>query len=84
MITICVSLAMSMKFQITLPEELADELKGTSMRLRIPLAQFIRETMEERLREIKSREDTDPFASITGIVDSGQSDFAATADEIYD
>jgi predicted DNA-binding protein len=76
---------MSAKFQITLPEDLAEELKGTSMQLRIPLAQFIRETMEERLREMRSRRgDANPFASITGIIDSGQTDLAATADEIYD
>jgi len=44
---------MSLKFQVTLPDELANEMRTTAARLEIPLAQFIRETMQERLRELK-------------------------------
>lgn len=39
---------MSVKFQITLPDGLAVELKRAAARENKPLAQLIRETMEER------------------------------------
>jgi len=42
---------MSIKYQITLPEPLADEMRTTAAKLKIPLAQFIRETVEDKLRE---------------------------------
>ena len=45
---------MSLKFQVTLPGELASEMKSTAAQLKIPLAQFIRETMQDRLRELKA------------------------------
>ena len=40
---------MSVKYQITLPEPLAEEMRATAARLKVPLAQFIRETMEDKL-----------------------------------
>jgi len=40
---------MSVKFQITLPEGLAVRLKAEAKRRKTPLAQFIRETMEDKL-----------------------------------
>jgi len=46
---------MSVKYQITLPEPLAEEMRATAARLKVPLAQFIRETMEDKLRDLKSR-----------------------------
>jgi hypothetical protein len=46
---------MSVKYQITLPEPLAEEMRATAARLKVPLAQFIRETMEDKLRALKSR-----------------------------
>lgn len=73
---------MSMKFQITLPDDLALALKETASRERVPLAQFIRETMVIRLRERKSAPGSDPFASITGLVDAPDTDLAANVDEI--
>jgi len=52
---------MSMKYQITLPDDLAVELKTTAARLRIPLAQFIRETVEDRLRREADTPTADPL-----------------------
>ena len=73
---------MSTKYQITLPVPLADELKQTAMRLKIPLAQFMRETMEARLRQEREKVNTDPFASITGLIDDGETDLSSRVDEI--
>lgn len=74
---------MSVKYQITLPEALAEELKQTAQRLKIPLAQFVRETMEARLRqEQEAKADPkNPFASFAGIVDE-DADLASRLDEI--
>lgn len=74
---------MSVRFQMVLPDELAFQLKEAGVRLRIPLAQFIRETMEEELRQAKPNEPPRyPFASIRGIVGSPETDLSARVDEI--
>ena len=49
----------------------------------MPLAEFIRETMQRRLqhdRAVKSFDD--PFASISGILDSPETDLSSRIDEI--
>jgi len=76
---------MSVKYQITLPDDLAIELKQTAERLKIPLAQLIRETMEQRLRATKGQRTSKPnhpLASIIGLVDSDERDLASRVDEI--
>jgi metal-responsive CopG/Arc/MetJ family transcriptional regulator len=73
---------MSVKFQITLPDDLAVALKRAAVREKVPLAQLIRETMKARLRERKSTAKGDPFASIDGIVDSEETDLSSRVDEI--
>jgi len=74
---------MSVKFQMTLPDELAFRLKEAAARMRIPLAQFIRETMQEKLRQPKASEPPkDPFGAIRGIVDTPETDLASRVDEI--
>ena len=74
---------MSVKFQLTMPEDLAVRLKEAAASRRTPLAEFIRETMEERLHEMKSgRDSRDPFAAIRGLVDSAETDLASRVDEI--
>jgi hypothetical protein len=72
---------MSVKFQITLPDDLALALKRAASRQKISLAQFIRETMEGRLRRASSAH-ADPFPSITDLVEAEDSDLAARVDEI--
>jgi hypothetical protein len=52
MYTYCVSI----KYQITLPDPLADEMRTTAAKLKIPLAQFIRETVEDKLRELRAQD----------------------------
>jgi hypothetical protein len=73
---------MSVKLQSTLPDDLAVELKSSAARLEIPVTQWIRETMEAKLQELKAEKNSDPFASITGIIDSQETDLAARVDEI--
>ena len=73
---------MSVKFQITLPEDLATDLKTSAARLRIPLAQFIRETMEEKLRQIRSRGTGDPLAWMDGLAVTHETDISSRIDEI--
>ncbi len=72
---------MSQKFQITLPEDLAAELKQEAARQGVPLAEFIRQTMRERLR-VAAVSHRDPLASITGIVDGAETDLSSRVDEI--
>jgi len=73
---------MSVKFQIVLPETLAADLKITARRLKIPRAQLIRDSLEWRLRELKNTKFKDPFASITGIADTEETDLSSRVDEI--
>ena len=74
---------MSVKFQITFLDELASQLREAAAGLHISPAQFIRETMEDRLRQMKANElPGDPFASIRGIVDSAETDLSSRIDEI--
>lgn len=75
---------MSVKFQITLPDDLATEMKNAAARMRIPLAQFIRETMSDRLREMRSkrRRKHQPLDWMVGMVHSKETDLAARVDEI--
>ena len=73
----------SVKFQITLPDDLAAALRNASEKRKMPLAEFIRETMQRRLqqdRAVKSFDD--PFASISGILDSPETDLSSRIDEI--
>lgn len=72
---------MSVKYQIVLPDSLAAELKRVAERLRVPRSQIIREAVEERLRSYRGRKD-DPFAGMTGIMETGDKDVSTRVDEI--
>ena len=73
---------MSTKFQVTLPEDLAAELKATASRRGVPLAEFVRETMAEKLRLLRSATIGDPFAWMDGLAETTETDLAARVDEI--
>jgi hypothetical protein len=74
----------SIKYQITLPEPLADEMRTTAAQLKIPLAQFIRETVEDKLRELKAQNgQARPLAWMEKLrVDIPDTDLASRVDEI--
>jgi len=80
MYTDCVSI----KYQITLPEPLADEMRITAAKLKIPLAQFIRETVEDKLRELKAQDSNRrPLEWMEKLrVDIADTDLASRIDEI--
>ncbi len=73
---------MSVKFQITLPEDLAAELKAAAKKRDISLAQFIRETMEERLLTTKTTRSKDPLAWMDGLANVDETDLSSRVDEI--
>ncbi len=74
---------MSVKFQITLPDALAAQIRVAARRAKVPRAEFIRECVQERLRDLNGRRPGgDPFASIRGIVDSDETDLSSRVDEI--
>ncbi len=73
---------MSHKFQITLPDDLAEELRAEAAQAGVPLAELIRETMRERLRNPDVRSGTVPLAAVIGIVDADETDLAARVDEV--
>lgn len=74
----------STKFQVTLPGELASEMKVTAARLKVPLAQLIRETMADRLTQLKSASKSKkPLAWMDGLAsDLTDTDLGARVDEI--
>jgi hypothetical protein len=75
---------MSVKYQITLPEPLAEEMRAAAAHLKVPLAQFIRETMEDKLRDLKSRKRKErPLAWMEKLrVDIPDTDLSSRIDEI--
>ena len=73
---------MSHKFQITLPDDLAGELRAEAAQAGVPLAELILETMRERLRNPDVRSGTVPLAAVIGIVDADETDLAARVDEV--
>lgn len=72
----------SCKVQITLPENLAAELKREAARRETSLSEFIRETLREKLANGAPNAHEHPFASIIGILEDGEPDLAARVDEI--
>lgn len=75
---------MSVKYQITLPDPLAEQMRATATRLKIPLAQFIRETMEDKLRELQSKKRGEgPLEWMKGMAKGiREADLAARVDEV--
>ena len=59
-------------------------MRATAARLKVPLAQFIRETMEDKLRDLKSRKRKErPFAWMEKLrVDIPDTDLSSRIDEI--
>jgi hypothetical protein len=74
----------SIKYQITLPDPLADEMRTTAAKLKIPLAQFIRETVEDKLRELRAQDGNQrPLEWMEKLrVDIPDTDLASRVDEI--
>ena len=72
---------MSVKFQITLPERLAIELKQAAAKRSVSLARFIRDTMEERLRQPRGGLGGDAFDTITDLVECEETDLASRVNE---
>lgn len=73
---------MSLKFQITLPEDLAAEMKAAAASVGISCAQFIRQSMEEKLVAVTSGKSKDPFAWMDGLADLNETDLASRIDEV--
>ncbi len=73
---------MAVKFQITLPEDLAAELKAAAAKKGIPLAQFIRETMAAKLEAARAPDAKNPFAWMDGLAECDETDLASRVEEI--
>ena len=58
------------------------ELKHAAEKMGLSAAELIRQTMTDRLRTRKEGRKSDPFDSITGLVDSEESDLASQVDQI--
>jgi hypothetical protein len=74
----------AMKFQVTLPDDFAEEARTVSARLKIPLAQFIRDSMQQRLNELRREKNGKPrfLERFSGIIDTGETDLASRVDEL--
>lgn len=73
---------MSVKFQMVLPDDLAARLKQEAATMQIPLAEFVRQTMEEKLSASSKGRKRRPLDSVVGMFNSGETDLAARVDEI--
>ena len=58
------------------------ELKHAAEKMGLSAAELIRQTMTDRLRTRNEGGKIDPFDSITGLVDSEESDLASQVDQI--
>jgi len=81
---IYVYVELSMKFQVTLPDDFAEEARTVSARLQIPLAQFIRESMQQRLNELRKQKNGKPrfLERFSGVINTGETDLASRVDEL--
>ena len=73
---------MSVKFQITLPEQLLTGLKRAADAEKVSVAELIRQTMLDRISVRRRQPKADPFAGITGLVNSEEIDLASQIDTI--
>src|SRR6266446_8222874 len=73
---------MSLKFQITLPEDLAAEMKAAASLMGVSLAQFIRQSMREKLTQENASTAKDPFAWMDGLAETEETGLASRVDEI--
>lgn len=74
---------MSVKFQVTLPDSLMAQLKVESRRLKISVAELIRQTMHDSLSKRWKSQKESFFDSITGLItDCKETDLASRVDEI--
>ena len=75
---------MATKFQITFQEDFVEEARSVAARLRIPLAQFIRESMQQRMNELRQEKRGTPrfLERFSGVIDTGETDLASRVDEI--
>ena len=73
-----------MKFQVTFPDAFAEEARIVSARLKIPLAQFIRDSMEQRLRDLRDQSigHRRLLERFQGVIDTGETDLASRVDDI--
>ena len=74
---------MSVKFQLTLPDALAGELKREAQPRNTPLAEWIRQTMDNELREQRSQSSRDALEWLGQLaVSEPEADVAARVDEL--
>ena len=85
------SILMSVKFQITLPEPLMAALKRESQKSGVSVAELIRQSVAERLHRKPERAWRDPFHPsawrdrsqwMDGLATSDETDLAARVDEV--
>ncbi|HTP85486.1 MAG TPA: hypothetical protein VMJ34_00995 [Bryobacteraceae bacterium] len=76
---------MATKFQVTFPEAFVVEARTVAARLRIPLAQFIRESMQLRMNELRNEDEgARPrfFDRFDGVIDTAETDLSTRVDDI--
>jgi len=73
---------MSTKLQITLPNELAAQMKAAASQEGVPMAEYIRDSVRERLRRRESRRSGTFWDKINGMIDDPATDTSMRVDEI--
>lgn len=76
---------MSVKFQMVLPDDLAEDLKRKAAALDIPAAQLVRESVRLRLNQLSEEKGKHPFGDLIGLAKMSESDLSTRVDEVvYD
>ena len=73
-----------MKFQVTFADDFAEEARMVSARLKIPLAQFIRDSMQRRMNELREENHGRQrlLERFSAAIETGETDLASRVDEI--
>lgn len=76
---------MSVKFQMVLPDDLAEDLKRKAAAMEIPAAEFVRQSVRERLKQMNKGKGKHPFGDLIGLADMDETDLSTRVDElVYD
>ena len=72
---------MSVTIQVVLPEELAREVEEAAAKLNIPAGEYLKESVERRLRESQRKTSASFLDRFTGIIDTPETALASRVDE---
>jgi hypothetical protein len=73
---------MSVRVQVTLPDDVARELKREAAKRKMPVSEVVKEKLSDRAPHRRKSKADNPFAAITGLLKGEDRDLAARVDEV--